>query len=64
MVQTQKHAPLALVLLDWSEAGRLSAPLRYSFIVRGSFCGNDPDIICAYAKNLLTRLGNPCDVFF
>ena len=23
--QTQKHAPLALVLLDWSQAGRLSA---------------------------------------
>jgi hypothetical protein len=25
MVQTQKHAPLTLVLLDWSQAGRLSA---------------------------------------
>ena len=35
MVQTQKHAALALVLLDWSEAGRLSTPLRCAFIVRG-----------------------------
>ena len=32
MVQTQKHAPLTLVLLDWSQAARLSAPLRHALI--------------------------------
>jgi predicted unusual protein kinase regulating ubiquinone biosynthesis (AarF/ABC1/UbiB family) len=32
MAQTQKHAPLTLVLLDWSQAGRLSAPLRHALI--------------------------------
>ena len=32
MVQTQKHGPLTLVLLDWSQAGRLSAPLRHALI--------------------------------
>jgi hypothetical protein len=26
MVQTQKRAPLTLVLLDWSKPGRLTAP--------------------------------------
>ena len=32
MVQTQKHAPLTLLLLDWSQAGRLSVSLRYVLI--------------------------------
>jgi ubiquinone biosynthesis protein len=32
MVQTQKRALLTLVLLDWSQAGRLSAPLRHALI--------------------------------
>jgi predicted unusual protein kinase regulating ubiquinone biosynthesis (AarF/ABC1/UbiB family) len=27
MVQTQNYVPLTLVLLDWTKAGRLSAPL-------------------------------------
>ena len=30
MVQTQKHVPLTLVLLDWRQAGRLSAPLCHA----------------------------------
>jgi hypothetical protein len=42
MAQTQKTAPLTLVLSDWSEAGRPSAPRRYALISRGSFCGHEP----------------------
>jgi hypothetical protein len=38
MVQTQKHAPLTLVLLDWSQAGRLSAPLRHALIALCLYC--------------------------
>jgi hypothetical protein len=30
---------------------------------RGSFRGHDPKKVCAYATNLLTRFGNPCDVY-
>ena len=30
MMQTQKQASLTLVLLDWSQAGRFSAPLRHA----------------------------------
>jgi hypothetical protein len=44
MVQTQKHAPLTLVLLDWSQAGRLSAPLRHALIAFCLYCvtGDEP----------------------
>jgi ubiquinone biosynthesis protein len=44
MVQTQKHAPLTLVLLDWSQAGRLSAPLRHALIALCLYCvtGDEP----------------------
>ena len=38
MAQTQKDAPLALVLLDWSQAGRLSAPLRHALIALCLYC--------------------------
>ena len=39
MVQTQKHAPFTLVLLDWSQAGgRLSAPLRHALIALCIYC--------------------------
>jgi predicted unusual protein kinase regulating ubiquinone biosynthesis (AarF/ABC1/UbiB family) len=38
MVQTQKHAPPTLVLLDWSQAGRLSAPLRHALIALCLYC--------------------------
>ncbi len=39
MVQTQKHAPLTLVLLDWSQAGRrLSEPLRRALIALCLYC--------------------------
>ena len=77
MVQTQKHAPLTLVLLDWSQAGRLSAPLRLAppmltlSLLSSRRRANARDYsagtiqnFCAYAKNLLTRFGNPCDVAF
>ena len=52
MVQTQKHAPLTLVLLDWSQAGRLSAPLRHALIALCLYCvtGDEP------SPEVLTRL--------
>ena len=55
MAQTQKHVPLTLVLLDWSQAGRLSAPLCHALIA--------PKKICAYANNLLTRFGKSVRCF-
>ena len=55
MAQTQKHVPLTLVLLDWSQAGRLSAPLCHPLIA--------PKKICAYANNLLTRFGKSVRCF-
>jgi ABC1 atypical kinase-like domain len=44
MMQTQKHAPLTLVPLDWSQAGRLSAPLRHALIALCLYCvtGDEP----------------------
>jgi hypothetical protein len=44
MVQTQKHALLTLVLLNWSQAGRLSAPLRHAVIALCLYCvtGDEP----------------------
>jgi ubiquinone biosynthesis protein len=44
LMQTQKHAPLTLVLLDWSQAGRLSAPLRHALIALCLYCvtGDEP----------------------
>jgi hypothetical protein len=52
MVQTQKRAPLTLVLLDWSQAGRLSAPLRHALIALCLYCvaGDEP------SPDVLTRL--------
>jgi len=52
LVQTQKHAPLNLVLLDWSQAGRLSARLRHALITLCLDCltGNEP------AADVLARL--------
>jgi ubiquinone biosynthesis protein len=52
MVQTQKHAPLTLVILDWSQAGRLSAPLRHALIALCLCCitGDEP------SPDILTRL--------
>ena len=52
LVQTQKHAPLTLVLLDWSQAGRLSAPLRHALITLCLYCvtGDEP------TPDLLARL--------
>jgi hypothetical protein len=31
---------------------------------RGSFRGHDPKKVCANAKHLLARFGNPCDLLF
>jgi ubiquinone biosynthesis protein len=44
MVQTHKYAPLTLVLLDWSQAGRLSASLRHALIALCVCCvtGEEP----------------------
>ena len=44
MIQPEKHAPLTLVLLDWSQAGRLSAPLRHALIELCLYCltGDEP----------------------
>ena len=52
MVQTHKYAPLTLVLLDWSQAGRLSAPLRHALIALCLYCvtGDEP------SPEVLTRL--------
>jgi ubiquinone biosynthesis protein len=52
MVQTQKHTPLTLVLLDWSQAGRLSAPLRHALIALCLYCvtGDEP------SPDVLSRL--------
>ena len=55
MEQTQKHVPLTLVLLDWSQAGRRSASLCHPLIA--------PKKICAYANNLLTRFGKSVRCF-
>ena len=32
VMQTHKHVPLTLMLLDWNQAGRLVAPLRHALI--------------------------------
>jgi ABC1 atypical kinase-like domain len=52
MAQTQNHAPLTLVVLDWSQAGRLSAPLRHALIILCLYCvtGDEP------SPEILTRL--------
>ena len=52
MVQTQKHAPLTLVLLDWSQAGRLPAALRHALIALCLYCvtGDEP------SPDVLTQL--------
>jgi ubiquinone biosynthesis protein len=52
MAQMQKHAPLTLVLLDWSQAGRLSASLRHALIALCLYCvtGDEP------SPQVLTRL--------
>jgi hypothetical protein len=44
MVQTQKHGAFTLVLLDWSQAGRISAPLRHALIKLCLYCvtGEEP----------------------
>ena len=53
LAQTQKYAPLTLVVLDWSQAGRLSAPLRRALIALCLCCvtGNEPP--ADVAKQLL-----------
>jgi len=52
LVQTHNHAPLTLVVLDWSQAGRLSAPLRHALIILCLYCitGDEP------SPEILTRL--------
>ena len=52
MVQTHKNAPLTLVLLDWSQAGRLSAPLRQALIALCLYCVTDDEP----SPDVLTRL--------
>jgi hypothetical protein len=44
MVQTQKYAPLTLVLLNCSQAGRLSVPLRHALVALCLYCvtGDEP----------------------
>ncbi|MBV8215030.1 MAG: hypothetical protein JOZ08_17625 [Verrucomicrobia bacterium] len=44
LAQTHKCAPFTLVVLDWSQAGRLSAPLRRALIALCLCCvtGNQP----------------------
>ena len=51
-MQKHKHAQLTLVLLDWSQAGRLSAPLRHALIALCLYCitGDEP------SPDVLTRL--------
>jgi ubiquinone biosynthesis protein len=53
LAQTQKHAPFTLVVLDWSQAGRLSAPLRRALIALSLCCltANEPS--ADLAKQLL-----------
>jgi hypothetical protein len=74
MVQTQNHVPLTLVLLDWTKAGRPSAPLRLALIAHCLYCvtggERSPDVLTdtiykqfvQMQKTLLTRFGNPCDL--
>ena len=52
MVQTQQNAPLTLVPPDWSQAGRLYAPLRRALIALCIYCvtGDEP------SPDVLTRL--------
>ena len=54
MVQTQKHAPLTLVLLDWKsrKAGRSSAPLRHALIALCLYCVTSDEL----SPDVLTRL--------
>ena len=44
MAQMQKHTPFTLVVLDWSQAGRLSAALRHALIALCLSCiaGDQP----------------------
>jgi ubiquinone biosynthesis protein len=53
LAQTQKYAPFKLMVLDWSQAGRLSGPLRRALLALCLCCvtGNEPS--AALAKLLL-----------
>jgi ubiquinone biosynthesis protein len=44
LAQTQKYAPFTLVVLDWSQSGRLSAQLRHALIALCFCCvtGDEP----------------------
>jgi ubiquinone biosynthesis protein len=53
LAQTHKHASFKLVVLDWSQSGRLSAPLRRALLALCLYCvtGNEPP--AEVAKQLL-----------
>jgi ubiquinone biosynthesis protein len=53
LAQTHKYAPFKLVVLDWSQAGRISAPIRRALLTLCLYCatGNEPP--AEVAKQLL-----------
>lgn len=53
MAQTHKYAPFTLVVLDWSQAGRLSAPLRRALIALCLCCVTGKEPSTAIANQLL-----------
>ncbi len=53
MAQTANRAPLTLVVLDWSQAGRLSAPLRHALIALCLYCVTGDEPSPAVLKRLL-----------
>ena len=53
LAQTQKYAPFTLVVLDWSQAGRLSASLRRALIALCLCCVTGNEAPADVAKELL-----------
>jgi hypothetical protein len=53
LAQMQKHGPFTLVVLDWSQAGRLPAPLRRALIALCLCCVTGSEPPAEVAKQLL-----------
>ena len=53
LAQTQQYGPFTLVVLDWSQAGRLSAPLRRALLELCLCCVTGKEPSAAVAKRLL-----------
>ena len=58
--------PLTRVLLDWSRASRLSAPLRHALTARGLYCATgdepSPDVLRRLPESNRKSIANPSSV--